>query len=335
MRPPPDDHFDAEPGKVSAPAPARAIGPARPHPLPALLRGSLDARASSSSPRRPISLTPATSRPLSAFGRQAAWHAWPGWRRTPTRTGFYPYQTRSTQGLKNQSWKDSGDAVLYAGRADGARSDRHGRHSGPDVRRQAGPIALAFAVKGDHARATQTAGRSATTLKERFNAALLDAGGERYFAIALDPDGHQVTSVASDPGACLAYGIVDDDKAQSRRGPPAGQGYVLGLGHQDAVEPTIPRSIPFAYHLGSVWPSPNSIAAYGLDALRLRQPHAPAWRKDCSPQARCSISTGCPKCSAATHAMRATPIRASIPARVRRRHGRRAPSSSSYTPCSD
>jgi glycogen debranching enzyme len=36
---------------------------------------------------------------------------------------------------------------------------------------------------------------------------------ERYFAMALDPDKHQVRTVASDPAACLAYGIVDEDKA--------------------------------------------------------------------------------------------------------------------------
>ena len=29
-------------------------------------------------------------------------------------SGFYKYQTRSTQGEKNQGWKDSGDAIVHA-----------------------------------------------------------------------------------------------------------------------------------------------------------------------------------------------------------------------------
>ena len=111
--------------------------------------------------------------------------------------GFYPYQTRSSQGLKNQSWKDSGQAVLYP---DGrmvedpiAMSDIQGLvYAGKQA------IALAFAVEGDHDRSAKLLAEAAA-LKQRFNARFW-MPEENYFAIALDPDGEQVRSVASDPG---------------------------------------------------------------------------------------------------------------------------------------
>ena len=174
--------------------------------------------------------------------------------------GFYPYQTRSNQGLKNQSWKDSGDAVLYP---DGrmvqdpiAMADIQGlMFAGKQA------VALAFAAAGDHDRSAELLAE-AKVLKQRFNARLW-MPEENYFAIALDPDGRQVKSVASDPGACLAYGIVDDDKAQPVADRLLSPDMFSGWGIR-TLSSRHPAFNPFAYHLGSVWPSPNSITAYGL-----------------------------------------------------------------------
>lgn len=174
--------------------------------------------------------------------------------------GFYPYLTRSKQGIKNQSWKDSGDAVLYP---DGrmvkdpiAMSDIQGLYY---AGKQA--VALAFAAAGEHGRADQLLAE-ARALKQRFNERFW-MEDERYFAIALDPDGRQVRSVASDPGSCLAYGIVDNDKAGAVAERLMAPDMFSGWGIR-TLSSKHPAYNPFAYHLGSVWPSPNSITAYGL-----------------------------------------------------------------------
>jgi glycogen debranching enzyme len=174
--------------------------------------------------------------------------------------GFYPYLTRSPQGIKNQSWKDSGDAVLYP---DGhmvknpiAMADIQGLYY---AGKQA--IALAFAVAGEQSRADQLLAE-ARALKQRFNERFW-MPDERYFAMALDPDKRQVRTVASDPSACLAYGIVDEDKAGAVVERLMAPDMFSGWGIR-TLSSRHPAYNPFAYHLGSVWPSPNSIACYGL-----------------------------------------------------------------------
>ncbi|MGH7079553.1 MAG: amylo-alpha-1,6-glucosidase [Acetobacteraceae bacterium] len=174
--------------------------------------------------------------------------------------GFYPYRTRSPQGIKNQSWKDSGEAVLYP---DGrmvqnpiAISDVQGLYY---AGKQA--IALAFAAAGEQDRAERLLAEAAT-LKRRFNERFW-MPEERYFAMALDPDHQQVRTIASDPSACLAYGIVDDDKAGAVAERLLADDMFSGWGIR-TLSSRHPAFNPFAYHLGSVWPSPNSIAAYGL-----------------------------------------------------------------------
>ena len=114
---------------------------------------------------------------------------------------------------------------------------------------------------GDHDRSTQLLAE-AKALKQRFNARFW-MPEENYFAIALDPDGKQVKSVASEPGACLAYGIVDDDKAAAVADRLLADDMFSGWGIR-TLSSRHPAFNPFAYHLGAVWPSPNSIAAYGL-----------------------------------------------------------------------
>ncbi len=174
--------------------------------------------------------------------------------------GFYPYLTRSKQGLKNQSWKDSGDAVLYP---DGrmvkdpiAISDVQGLYY---AGKQA--VALAFATAGEHSRADQLLAE-ARLLKRRFNERFW-MPDERYFAMALDPDKRQVKTIASDPSACLAYGIVDEDKAGAVAERLMAPDMFSGWGIR-TLSSKHPAYNPFAYHLGAVWPSPNSITAYGF-----------------------------------------------------------------------
>jgi len=174
--------------------------------------------------------------------------------------GFYPYQTRSDQGVKNQSWKDSGEAVLYP---DGsmvadpiAMADIQGLYY---AGKQA--LGLAFVATGDGALGNSLL-EEAAALKRRFNAAFW-MPEERYFAIALDADGNQVSTVASDPGACLAYGIVDSDKASAVAERLLAPDMFSGWGIR-TLSSQHPAYNPFAYHLGTVWPAQNAVAAAGL-----------------------------------------------------------------------
>ena len=69
--------------------------------------------------------------------------------------------------------------------------------------------------------------------------------------------------MASDPGSCLAYGIVDDDRAAAVADRLLADDMFSGWGIR-TLSSRHPAYNPFAYHLGTVWPSPNSIAAFGL-----------------------------------------------------------------------
>lgn len=175
--------------------------------------------------------------------------------------GFYEYQTRAGDGgTKNQGWKDSGQAILHA-----------------DGRMVADPIAvcevqglyyaakqamgLAFMALGEHARGADLLAQ-ADALKRRFNERFW-MEDERFFALALDPDKRPVRSIASNPGACLAYGIIDADKAEAvaerLMAPDLFSGWgirTLSSGH--------PAYNPLAYHLGTIWPFANALTGFGL-----------------------------------------------------------------------
>ncbi len=174
--------------------------------------------------------------------------------------GFFPYQTRSKQGVKNQSWKDSGEAVLYPDGTDVAdpiaMADIQALYY---AGKQA--LGLAFAVAGDHELSQRLLGE-AETLKRRFNDKFW-MPDERFFAIALDPDKKQVKTIASDPGACLAYGIADPDKAVAVAERLMAEDMFSGWGIR-TLSSQHPAFNPFAYHLGTVWPSPNAVTAAGL-----------------------------------------------------------------------
>ncbi len=174
--------------------------------------------------------------------------------------GFYPYETRSKHGVKNQSWKDSGEAVLTADGTDVAdpiaMADIQALYY---AGQQA--LGLAFAAVGEDALGVELMS-GAETLKRRFNAAFW-MPEERFFAIALGPDKQQVKTVASDPGACLAYGIVDPDKAAAIAERLLSDDMFSGWGIR-TLSSRHPAYNPFSYHLGSVWPSPNAVTAFGL-----------------------------------------------------------------------
>jgi glycogen debranching enzyme len=174
--------------------------------------------------------------------------------------GFQEYATRSPVGYENQSWKDSGDAVVY-----------------PDGSLVKGPKALCelqgyvydawqrmaqvFDALGNSSRA-QELRKKATALFRHFNEAFWDEESG-FYAYALDGDKKPVLSVASNPGHCLWSGIVPADRArrvvERLMKPDMWSGWgirTLSANH--------PAYNPHSYQNGSVWPHDNGIIATGF-----------------------------------------------------------------------
>ncbi len=175
--------------------------------------------------------------------------------------GLYEYRTLAgAKGIKNQGWKDSGQAILHA---DGAYVDDPIAVAEVQGLYYAAKQALAGVLTclGEHARADDLM-RQAAALKARFNAAfwLPDL---RYFAIGIGPDKAPIRTVASDPGSCLAFGIIDTDKAAAVRDRLMSPDMFSGWGIR-TLSAEHPAFNPLAYHLGSVWPVSNGNICFGL-----------------------------------------------------------------------
>ena len=181
--------------------------------------------------------------------------------------GFLEYRTRSKDGLKNQGWKDSDEAIRY-----------------PDGRNVPNPIAtveeqafhylalqrmaeVAVAL-GEPADVADALLRRADRLRTQWHEAfwMPEAG---FYAMALDPEHRQVGSIGSNPGHALGVGIVPRDVAigvaDRLLAPDLNSGWGVRTLSRDH-----PSYNPFAYHLGAVWPVENATIAlgfkrYGLD----------------------------------------------------------------------
>jgi glycogen debranching enzyme len=185
--------------------------------------------------------------------------------------GFVEYRTRSTQGLANQGWKDSGDGIQFA-----------------DGRIAAAPIALCevqgyvFDAKVRLAEIAEQVWRDpvlatrlrdeAAVLFDRFNEAywMPERGG--YYAVGLDGDKRAIDGMTSNMGHLLWSGIVPEDRAGRVADvlftPAMHSGWgIRTVSSQDA------GYNPIAYHTGSVWPHDNALIAMGLFRYGFR-PHA-------------------------------------------------------------
>ena len=180
-------------------------------------------------------------------------------------SGFYRYCTRSSQGEKNQGWKDSDDAIVHA--------------DGSQVKDPLGTCemqAFVYASKMhlaevlwwlDDSTTALRLYRDAEELKKRFNDFFwMDNIG--YFGMAIDSKKRLVKSIASDPGHCLASGIVEGSAAARVADRLMKSDMFSGWGVR-TLSADHPAFNPFSYHRGSVWPVENAVfvlafARYGL-----------------------------------------------------------------------
>ncbi|MGH9472650.1 MAG: glycogen debranching N-terminal domain-containing protein [Terriglobales bacterium] len=174
--------------------------------------------------------------------------------------GFYEYRTRSKQGVKNQAWKDSGDAIIYT---DGSivpnpigTCEEQGYVYEALLR-----LTELYWVAGRRWEAVKTFRRS-QELKKRFNERFW-MEPERFFAMAKGPKGRLVRSIGSNPGDALATGIIDAKLAiptvERLFKPELFSGWGIRTLSTEHVSFN-----PYSYHRGSVWPSENAAIAVGL-----------------------------------------------------------------------
>lgn len=175
--------------------------------------------------------------------------------------GFYEYRTLAgAQGIKNQGWKDSRQAVLYP---DGslvedpiAIAEIQGLYYAAKQ-----SLARACALIGEHERAAELREQS-RALKKRFNERFW-MPDLNFYAMALGPDKRPVKTIASNAGSCLAYGIIDEDKAAAVASRILEKDMFSGWGVRTLSRQN-PGFNPLGYHLGAVWPVSNANLCFGL-----------------------------------------------------------------------
>jgi glycogen debranching enzyme len=189
--------------------------------------------------------------------RALAWIDGPG---DPDGDGFVEYQRRSRNGLSNQGWKDSRDAIMHA---DGSFAE--------------GPIALCevqayvYGARAGLARAARRLGLDARADELAGAAARMrDAFADAFwceelgtYAIALDGRKQSCRVRSSNAGHVLLTGLARPEHAHA-----VGQGLLSadqfsGWGVR-TLAASSRRYNPMSYHDGSVWPHDNALIAAGL-----------------------------------------------------------------------
>ncbi len=186
-----------------------------------------------------------------------AWIDGPG---DPDKDGFTEYHRASDEGLANQGWKDSHDAIFHA-----------------DGRLAEGPIALAevqgyvYAAKllaakgarrlGFERRADELEGE-AQQLALRFERAFWCPEIET-FAVALDGAKQPCRVRTSNAGQLLFTGIAKPEHAAKIVEGLLGPGFFSGWGIR-TVSRWESRYNPMSYHNGSIWPHDNALIALGF-----------------------------------------------------------------------
>lgn len=174
--------------------------------------------------------------------------------------GFQEYKTRSSHGIENQGWKDSGDAIVYPDgslvEAPKALCELQGYVYDAWLR-----MAEVFDALDERSFANSLRTK-ASQLQARFEKHFWcdDIG---YYAFGLDKDKKPVKTIASNPGHCLWSGIVSKERARSVVEKMMAPDMFTGWGIR-TLSAENPAFNPFSYHLGSIWPHDNGIIALGL-----------------------------------------------------------------------
>jgi glycogen debranching enzyme len=183
------------------------------------------------------------------------------------KNGYLSYASKSSKGLGNQGWKDSGDSIMNA---DGSLAtppialvEVQGY-----VYRAKLLIAGLYARSGDQPTASRLR-KEAEDLKKRFNHDFW-VEEQDFYAIALQKNNRPAAVISSNPGQALWTGIIDDSRGAAVVHRLTEEDMFSGWGVR-TLSSREKRANPIGYHLGTVWPHDNSIIAsgfrrYGFDA---------------------------------------------------------------------
>ncbi|HEU5415818.1 MAG TPA: glycogen debranching N-terminal domain-containing protein [Candidatus Angelobacter sp.] len=176
------------------------------------------------------------------------------------KNGYLSYATKSSKGLGNQGWKDSGDSIMNAdgslARPPIALAEVQGY-----VYRAKLLMADLYTRSGDDPTASKLR-TEAEELKTRFNRDFwLD--DQNFYAIALQKDNRQAAVISSNPGQALWTGIIEKSMAGSVVRRLTADDMYSGWGIR-TLSVKERRANPIGYHLGTVWPHDNSIIAAGF-----------------------------------------------------------------------
>jgi glycogen debranching enzyme len=176
--------------------------------------------------------------------------------------GFVEYRRRSSRGLVNQSWKDSGNSQLF----------HDGRLAEPPI----APCEVQGYVYDAKLRLAEIARevwrereladrleREARELQARFDDAFWCEGRGGYYALALDGGKQRVDSLTSNIGHLLWSGIVPARRVDTIVDQLMGEELWSGWGVRTMSAGDAGFN-PLAYHDGTVWPHDNSLIAWGL-----------------------------------------------------------------------
>src|ERR1700761_3025524 len=184
----------------------------------------------------------------------------------PDGDGFVEYQRATDEGLRNQGWKDSYDAIFHA---DGKLAE--------------GNIALAevqgyvFAAKRLAARCALRLGRREIAQRLELEASRLAARVEQAFwceelgtyALALDGNKEPCRVRSSNAGHLLFSGMIQDDRARKVAAGLMRPHFFTGWGIR-TIALGEARYNPMSYHNGSIWPHDNALIALGLARYGLK-----------------------------------------------------------------
>jgi glycogen debranching enzyme len=174
--------------------------------------------------------------------------------------GFYEYLTRSVDGVRNQGWKDSNDAI----------PDTEGKLVDPPIAtcEEQGFVYIAklhladvLWWLGDREQARRLF-HEAGELKKRFNEKFW-MEEEGFFALGLDAQKRPIRSITSNPGHCIATAIADSSLVERTAERMFAPDLFSGWGIR-TLSSDHPRYNPYSYHLGSVWPVEQGTFAMGF-----------------------------------------------------------------------
>jgi glycogen debranching enzyme len=175
-------------------------------------------------------------------------------------SGYLEYNSQSKEGLGNQGWKDSGDAIVNA---DGSLASPpialvevqgyvyQAKILGSDLYERAGDKDAADRLRAE-------AHELRTRLEKEFW--LKDKG---IYALALQAGKQPAAVVSSNAGQLLWSGMVDSARAKKTMEQLMSREMFSGWGIR-TFSSAEARYNPAGYHLGTVWPHDNSIIAAGF-----------------------------------------------------------------------